>query len=56
MDVKIEKDELVIRIKMSEAKGSTSGKTMLVASETKRGAVDVKGKSLTVGVNAYYKV
>lgn len=55
MNVKIEKDEMVIRVKLGEAKLSNSGNTMLLASETARKVATYKGKEVTVGLNVYYK-
>jgi hypothetical protein len=55
--VTIEGNELVIRIpaNLSSPRPSASGKTLLVASETSKDTVQVKGKGLTVAINAYIK-
>ena len=47
--------DITIVIKANEPKLSASGRTMLVASETVKEATDVAGKSVTVGVNIYFK-
>ena len=47
--------ELTIVIKANEPRVSQSGRTMLVASETQKQAVNLDGHELTVGVNAYFK-
>lgn len=55
MDVKIEGNDLVIRLPLQTPQPSASGKTLVVAST--RGNVKtsatVNGKQITVGVNAY---
>ncbi len=57
MTVKIEKNELVIRIPLQEPKASASGKNMVIASTNGNYKSDClyKGKAITIGVNAYYK-
>jgi hypothetical protein len=47
--------ELVIRIKAGTPKQSASGRTMLIASETAKDAVEVEGKSTTIAINAYFR-
>jgi hypothetical protein len=55
--VTIEGNELVIRIpaNLKDPRPSASGKTLLVASETSKDTAQVKGKGLTVAINAYIK-
>jgi hypothetical protein len=53
MIVTIEKNELVIRVPMTDPTLSGSGKTYLVATGNVK--VPVNGKQVTVGLNAYYK-
>lgn len=55
MKVAIESGELVIRIPMQAPTPSASGKTKVVASTrgNVRTTVEVDGKPVTVGVNAY---
>lgn len=57
MQVKIESNELVIRIPLEKPTPSSSGKTLVVASTRGNKQTDavVNGKPLTVAVNAYYK-
>jgi len=57
MQVKIENDELVIRIPLTEPRPSSSGKTLIVASTggNVRTDVEVKGKPVFLGLNAYIK-
>ena len=53
---KIEKDELVIRVKLSgKPQVSSTGKTLVVASShgNHRTAAEVEGIPVTVGFNAY---
>ena len=47
--------ELTIVIKAHESTVSKSGRTMLIASESQKAAVEVNGKEVTVAVNAYHK-
>ena len=58
MNIKIEGNELVIRLPLQKPTASASGKTLVVAST--RGNVKsdalVNGKQITVGVNAYIPV
>ncbi len=56
IDVKIEKNELVIRLPLQNPPvPSSSGKTLVVASTRGnfRSTATVDGKPVTVGVNAY---
>lgn len=56
IDVKIEKNELVIRLPLQNPPvPSASGKTLVVASTRGnfRSTATVDGKPVTVGVNAY---
>lgn len=55
MTANIEKGHLVIRIPMQAPTPSASGKTLVVASTrgNVRTTVEVDGKPVTVGVNAY---
>ncbi len=55
MEVKIENGCLVIKIPMGTPAPSASGKTLVVASSrgNVKTAVQVNGKPVTVGVNAY---
>ena len=57
MKVTIEKNELVIRLPLGEPKPSASGKTLVVASThgNQKTGVMLKGREITVGVNAYVK-
>jgi hypothetical protein len=57
MKVKIEDNELVIRIPMVEPRPSSSGKTLIVASTggNIRTEVEVEGKPVFLGLNAYIK-
>lgn len=57
MNVKIENNELVIRIPMQEPKESASGKTLVVASSHGNQKTDalVDGKPIIVGLNAYIR-
>jgi len=57
MQVKIENNELVIRISLEKPKPSSSGKTLIVASTggNYQSDVEVNGKPVFVGVNAYIK-
>ncbi len=57
MKVKIEDNELVIRIPMVEPRPSSSGKTLIVASTggNLRTEVEVDGKPVFLGLNAYIK-
>lgn len=58
MDIKIENNQLVIRLPLQTPTPSSTGKTLVVA--TTRGNVKstamVNGKAVTVGVNAYIPV
>ena len=47
--------DITIVVKANTPKLSKSGNTMLVASETQKGAVDVNGKKVTVAINVYFK-
>jgi len=49
------KETLVISVPLSEPRASKSGTTMLVASETVKGAAQYQGKDLTINLNAYFK-
>jgi hypothetical protein len=56
MTVKVEGKELVIRLPLNEdGVPSKTGKTLVVASShgNKTTEAEVKGKKITVGVNAY---
>lgn len=55
VNVKVEGNELVIRLPLTKGKASKSGKTVVVASTggNVKTDVEVSGKKLTVGVNAY---
>jgi hypothetical protein len=54
MNAEIKGDKLVISISLNkEPRLSSSGKTMLVASETVKGALNHNGAPVTVAVNAY---
>lgn len=59
MKVSIEKNELVIRIELSEPKPSGSGKNLIVASTHGNVKTDVlhpkSKRPLTISLNAYYK-
>ena len=57
MIVKIEENELVIRIPLEKPRASSSGKTLIVASTSGnvRTDVEVDGKPVYVGLNAYIK-
>jgi hypothetical protein len=57
MQVKIEKNELVIRIAMQEPTASASGKTRVVASThgNQPTTVEVDGKPVIIGLNAYIR-
>lgn len=59
MKVSIEKNELVIRIEMTEPKPSSSGKNLIIASTHGNVKTDVahpkSKRPITVSVNAYYK-
>lgn len=57
MQVKIEGNELVIRIPMQEPRPSSSGKTLVVASTNgnKKTDVQVQGQNVVIGLNAYIK-
>ena len=57
MQVKIEGNELVIRIPMQEPRPSSSGKTLVVASTNGNKTTDVKvqGQNVVIGLNAYIK-
>ena len=57
MDVKLENNELVIRIPLEKPKLSSSGKTLIVASTggNTQTSVEVNGKPVFVGLNAYIK-
>ncbi len=57
MEVKIEKNELVIRIPLEDPHPSSSGKTLIVASTGGNVESDVKidGKPVFIGLNAYIK-
>ncbi len=55
MKVTIKGKIMTIEIELKDAEKSSSGKTMLVCSETQKAVATVDGKPLTVGVNAYYK-
>jgi len=55
MDVKIEGNELVIRIPLQRPQPSASGKTLVVASTRGNMKTDamIDGKPITIGLNAY---
>jgi len=55
MTVSIEQNDLVIRLPLESPHDSASGKTRVVASSYGNKATDVQvaGKTVTVGVNAY---
>jgi hypothetical protein len=57
MDVKIENNELVIRIPMKEPRPSSSGKTLIVATTggNLKTDVEVNGQPVYIGLNAYIK-
>ena len=59
MDAKIENGELVIRIAcdVENPPSSASGKTLVISSTRGNMATDlmVKGKPVTIGLNAYIK-
>jgi len=57
MEAKLENNELVIRIPLEKPKLSSSGKTLIVASTggNVQTAVEVNGKPVFVGLNAYIK-
>ena len=60
MTVKVEGDELVIRLPLQKPKPSATGKTLVVASShgnkvTEAEVADYAGKKIVVGVNAYIK-
>ncbi|MBN2082269.1 hypothetical protein JW859_08690 [bacterium] len=57
MHVKIEDNELVIRIELQEPRPSSSGKTLIVASTggNQRTNVEIDGQSVFIGLNAYIK-
>jgi len=57
MQVKLENNELVIRIPLEKPHTSTSGKTLIVASTggNIQTDVEVNGKPVFVGLNAYIK-
>lgn len=57
MEVKIENNELVVRIPLEKPKPSSSGKTLIVASTggNVQTEVEVDGKPVFVGLNAYIK-
>lgn len=58
MEVTVEGDELVIRMKLNKNPSpSASGKTLVVASSRGNQQTEAKfnGKPITVGVNAYIK-
>ena len=57
MEVKIENNELVIRIPLEKPKPSSSGKTLIVASTggNQQTEVEVDGKPVFIGLNAYIK-
>ena len=58
MNIKIEGNELVIRLPLQTPTASASGKTLVVASTRGNFKSDatVNGKQITVGVNAYIPV
>jgi hypothetical protein len=55
MKATIEKNELVVRIPMTEPRPSASGKTLVVASSggNKATSAVVNGKQVVIGLNAY---
>ncbi len=57
MKVSIENGELVIREPLATPKPSASGKTLVVASShgNKVSEVEIDGKPVTIGFNAYIK-
>jgi hypothetical protein len=58
MEVKVEKDVLVIRIPIrKDPKPSASGKTIVLASSSGnvKTGVKYKDKEIVIGLNAYYK-
>lgn len=60
MTVKVEGDELVIRVPLQKPEASKSGKTLVVATSHGNKATEAEvegypGKKITVGVNAYIK-
>jgi len=57
LEAKIENNELVIRIPLEKPKPSSSGKTLIVASTggNVQTAVEVNGRAVFVGLNAYIK-
>lgn len=57
ISVKVEKNELVIRIPMQNPTPSASGKTLVVASTHGNQTTDcvVAGQNLVIGLNAYIR-
>lgn len=57
MQVKIEDNELVIRMPLQEPKPSSSGKTLIVATTSGniQAGVEIDGKPVYLGLNAYIK-
>lgn len=57
MDVKIKDGNLIITIPMQKPTPSASGKTLVVASTygNQKTSVEVDGKELILGLNAYIK-
>lgn len=57
MDVKIENGKLIISIEIQEPTPSASGKTLVVATTHGNMTTDVEidGKKVTIGLNAYIK-
>jgi hypothetical protein len=55
ISAKLEGNELVIRLPLEEPKVSSSGKTLVVASThgNKETDIEIKGKKVVIGVNAY---
>lgn len=57
MKVTIENNQLVIRMPLQTPTASSTGKTLIVASSGGNKATDIQisGKNVVVGVNAYIK-
>ena len=57
MSAKVEKGELVIRIKMQPPTPSASGKTLVVATSHGNQSTEamIDGKPIVVGLNAYIR-
>ena len=55
MDAKIENGVLTIKVALSAPRPSSSGKSVLIASESQKNAFDLDGKGVTITLNAYTK-